>query len=90
MSNIEHELVETLCVIQGREWTGLDDRAIESLLDLPIADLSLDSLERMEFVMQIEERYGIDLDERDVIACKFLRQYAELIRRQIHRADGRV
>jgi acyl carrier protein len=83
MSNIECGLIEVLFSIQGREWAGLDDQAIGTLLDTPINDFALDSLERMDLVMRIEERFGIELDERDVIACKILRDFANLIRRQI-------
>lgn len=83
MSSIECELIEVLFSIQGRQSAGLDDQAIGALLDTPINDFALDSLERMDLVMRIEERFGIDLDERDVIACKILRDFAKLIRRQI-------
>jgi acyl carrier protein len=83
MSNIECGLIEVLFSIQGREWAGLDDQAIGTLLNTPINDFALDSLERMDLVMRSEERFGIDLDERDVIACKILRDFANLIQRQI-------
>lgn len=79
MVDIERKLVELMCATQGRDFSQLDHPTLQALLDLPINDLKLDSLERMEFVMGIEEHYSIELNERDIIACTVLRHYAKLI-----------
>jgi len=83
MFNIEYKLIEILCVLQEKDFNALADVDIQKLLDLPIGEQNLDSLELMDFVMRIEEYYNLDLNERDVIKCKTIRQYKELIESQI-------
>lgn len=81
-SEIERQLIELLLAFQEQEGAEMNDEAMAALLATPIKDFDLDSLERMDFVMRIEDRYDIELDEGEVIACKTLKDYAELIRRQ--------
>jgi acyl carrier protein len=83
ISEIERQLVELLLAFQDQEGDAMNDKAIAALLETPIKDFGLDSLERMDFVMRIEERYDVELDEGEVIACKNLKDFADLIRRQI-------
>jgi acyl carrier protein len=83
MSEIELQLIGLLLAFQEQEGAEINDKAMAALLERPIKDFGLDSLERMDFVMRIEERYDVELDEGEVIACKNLKEFADLIRRQI-------
>jgi acyl carrier protein len=75
-----------LCVEIFREMTGLDiSKAGAALSDeemvvRPIDSFDIDSLETMEFVMAVEERFDIELNEEAVNGCSNLAELIDLVR----------
>ncbi len=53
--------------------------ALSDALHADLSELALDSLERMDLIMQIEDVFHIALDERDVIRCTTLAELAQLV-----------
>ena len=72
------------CVEIFRRTTGLDvsKRGVEmsdsDVLSAPIDSFDIDSLETMEFIMAVEERFNIELNEEAVNRCRNLRELAAL------------
>lgn len=71
------------CVRIFRETTGLDNTprmsmSAEEVLAAPIGSFDMDSLETMEFIMAVEDRFNIELDEEAVNGCRNLRELAAL------------
>lgn len=64
------------CVELFRKATGLDSSergakmTDDEILSTAIDDFNLDSLETMEFIMAVEDRFDIELDEEAVNRCK--------------------
>jgi acyl carrier protein len=64
------------CAKIFREVSGLEDSSIhfnwsdEKLLNEPLEALDVDSLTLLEFVMQVESAYDVELDEEDVNRCQ--------------------
>jgi acyl carrier protein len=54
-----------------------------ALLELPMKELALDSLEKMELVMKIEETFNLVLDEEDVVQCERVSDLVRLIEQSI-------
>lgn len=73
------------CIRLFREKTGLDDtpqrNAItdEVLLSTPIRSFDMDSLDTMEFVMAVEDRFDVLLNEESVNACVTLADFTKLV-----------
>ena len=67
-----------LCVEIFRKSTGLDNRkrgkamSDDDILSAPIDSFDIDSLETMEFIMAVEERFDIELNEEAVNRCSTL------------------
>ena len=71
------------CVRIFRRTTGLDNTSRismsdEDVLSAPINSFDIDSLETMEFIMAVEERFDIELNEEAVNRCENLRELAAL------------
>jgi acyl carrier protein len=72
------------CVEIFRRTTGLDvsrkgaSMSDEDILSAPIDSFDIDSLETMEFIMAVEERFDIELNEEAVNHCRNLRELAAL------------
>ena len=66
--------------LQEAQTARLDDRA---LLAAPIAELNLDSLEKLEFVMKLEDAFAIMLDETAVEKCGTVLDLTVLIGRTL-------
>jgi acyl carrier protein len=73
------------CIEVFREITGLNDSrrggAISDaqILSDPITSFEIDSLETMEFVMGIEERFNVRLEEQAVNRCSNIAELAALV-----------
>ena len=50
----------------------------DDILSAPIRSLDIDSLDTMEFVLAVEERFNIELNEEAVNRCRNLRELAAL------------
>lgn len=72
------------CVRIFRETTGLDvsqegaNLSDDEILARPISAFGIDSLETMEFIMAVEDRFDIMLNEEDVNRCSSLAELAQL------------
>ena len=75
----------SICVRIFKEITGLNNtpegavRRDADILAAPIDSFDIDSLETMEFVMAVEDHFGIELNEEAVNRCDSLAQLAELV-----------
>jgi acyl carrier protein len=73
------------CVRIFRNTTGLDDTRRGStmsdaeVLSAPIDSFGIDSLETMEFIMAVEDRFNIELDEEAVNRCRNVGELVELV-----------
>ena len=73
------------CVRIFRNTTGLDDTRRGStmsdaeVLSAPIDSFGIDSLETMEFIMAVEDRFNIELDEEAVNRCQNVGELVELV-----------
>jgi len=75
----------TACVEIFRRTTGLDTsrRGVamsdEHILSAPIDSFAIDSLETMEFIMAVEDRFNVELNEEAVNACRSIADLAQLV-----------
>jgi acyl carrier protein len=73
------------CIEVFRHITGLNDSrrggAISDarILSDPITSFEIDSLETMEFIMGVEERFDVQLDEEAVNRCSNVAELAALV-----------
>jgi len=49
------------------------------LLDLPLEDLAIDSLGKLELVMELEKTFDLLLDETRIAACRSLGDLVSLV-----------
>jgi acyl carrier protein len=49
------------------------------LLAEPLEAIDVDSLSLLDFVMQVEDAYGVELDEAAVSNCRTIRELAALV-----------
>jgi acyl carrier protein len=74
-----------ICLEVFRETTGLDNSkrgaaaSDEEMMAAPIDSFNIDSLETMEFVMAVEDRFDVLLNEQSVNSCKTLTDFAKLV-----------
>ena len=74
-----------VCAELFREISGLVDSSIyyswsnERLLAKPVKELDVDSLALLEFVMAVENRYNIELDDARVQACRTVGELCALV-----------
>ena len=73
------------CVEIFRKTAGLDRSprgsamSNEDVASAPIDSFDIDSLDTMEFVMAVEDRFGVLLNEEAVNGCKTLADFAKLV-----------
>lgn len=73
------------CIEVFRDITGLNDSrrggviSDARILSDPIDSFEIDSLETMEFVMGVEERFDVQLDEQAVNRCSTIAELAALV-----------
>jgi acyl carrier protein len=51
----------------------------ERLLAEPFETINVDSMTLLDFVMQVEDTYAIELDETAVSECRTLGEFAEIV-----------
>jgi len=56
-----------------------------TILSAPISGLCLDSLDKLEAIMQLEDAFNISFDEGDIENCATMTDLAELIEKTIAR-----
>jgi acyl carrier protein len=80
-----HEPVEQHCARIFRDVIGLAHPAPVStwddarLLAEPLEAFDADSLTLLEFIMQVESAYDVELNEADVNACRTISELAALV-----------
>ena len=77
--------IERGCIEVFKQTTGMkhtasgDAMADAEILAKPIGDFDIDSLETMEFIMGVAERFGVQLDEEAVNRCATISELAALV-----------
>lgn len=69
MNEIQSKIAQIIKKISPDFEIPIEDIHLQAFITKRIEDLGLDSLETMEFIMEIEDHYGIMLDEDMVLAC---------------------
>ena len=59
----------------GNQGTAAD----AATMTLRLSDLGLDSLEKMDLAMQLEDAFAVSLDEEDFLACDTVSDLVRLI-----------
>jgi acyl carrier protein len=83
--DLSPEAIQGNCARIFREMVGLAHTVPVSswddarLLAEPMESLDVDSLTLLEFVMQVESDYGVELDEADVNACRNIGELTALV-----------
>lgn len=73
------------CIEVFRDITGLNDSrrgttiSDAQILSDPITSFEIDSLETMEFIMGVEERFDVELDEQAVNRCSNVGELVALV-----------
>jgi acyl carrier protein len=73
------------CIEIFRDITGMNGSrrgsavSDEQILSDPITSFDIDSLETMEFIMGVEERFDVQLDEEAVNRCSNIAELAALV-----------
>jgi acyl carrier protein len=70
-------IVKELFALKDAEFASKSDSEI---LELGIEDLNLDSLEKMELIMKVEDTFKIMLDEGEVLKCGKIQHLYDLVR----------
>lgn len=77
--------IEIRCTGIFRKAAGLEnapahaDRDDRQIADASFDEFGIDSLTAMEFVMEVETEFGVELDEDAVNECKSVREVAALV-----------
>ena len=86
MSNSTTDAVAKDCAAIFRDLSGLSHAPAVSrmsdgeLLAQPMESFEIDSLTVMEFVMAVEDRFGVELNELAVTRCRTIGDLAGLVR----------
>lgn len=76
---------QRICIEIFKRATGLalssdgDRMPDEEILIKPIGTFDMDSLDAMEFIMSVEDRFSIELDEEKVNGCASLAELVALV-----------
>jgi len=79
------ELLNAACARIFRDVAGLNNSSEhwgwsdQRLLKEPLEALEVDSLTLLEFVMEVETVYGVELDEADVNRCSSVGDLVQLV-----------
>lgn len=78
MTDVEKK---TATIIRGLidQKSGNRDSPTDDTMKLHLSDLGLDSLEKMDLAMQLEDAFGTSLDEEDFLACDTVSDLVRLI-----------
>ena len=84
MNDIEKEIVNELVERYGRG-TNDDDVLLtdDEMLSLPINSIGLDSLDFLELVFELEEKYNVELEEISVTAFPTVGSVVEVIKKKL-------
>lgn len=78
MDDLRMTIAATIAGSLSKMPAPADAAAYEAFASRRVEDLGLDSLDSMELVMNIEDRFGIMLDEDKVIGCETVGDLVQL------------
>lgn len=70
-------IVKELLALKDGDFASKSDR---ETMELEIQGLNLDSLEKMELIMKVEDNFRVMLDEGDVLKCERIEHLYGLVR----------
>lgn len=70
-------IVKELLALKDGDFASKSDR---ETMELEIQGLNLDSLEKMELIMKVEDTFRVMLDEGDVLKCERIEHLYGLVR----------
>jgi acyl carrier protein len=81
INEIEAAILEIFLSLQSGKNVSYPKSSDAAMLMLDLNELGMDSLERMDLIMRIEEKFDIALPESEVLKCKNLSELSWLVRR---------
>jgi len=82
-NEIEAAILEIFLSLQSGRNASYPKSSDAEMLMLDLNELGMDSLERMDLIMRIEERFDVALSESEVLRCKNLSELSKLVRRPV-------
>jgi acyl carrier protein len=70
-------VVKELLALKDADFASKSD---SETMELGIQDLNLDSLEKMELIMKVEDTFKVMLDEGEVLKCEKIQHLYGLVR----------
>ena len=83
INEIEAAILEIFLSLQSGKNASYPKSSDAATLMLDLNELGMDSLERMDLIMRIEEKFDIALPESEVLKCKNLSELSKLVRRTV-------
>ncbi len=62
---------------------GGDPSSDNEIMDFRVSELNIDSLDRMELIMNIENAFDVLLNEDDVLKCDRVSDIVDLVKRTV-------
>lgn len=79
MTDIEKKTAAIVRGLLDQKPGSLGASTAGAAMTLRLSDLGLDSLEKMDLAMQLEDAFGVSLDEEDFLACDTVSDLVRLI-----------
>jgi acyl carrier protein len=83
MTDVRNNAIAIFRRLAALKTDNINGSTDEELLSMNVADLGFDSLERMELVMELENTFGVSLDEEEFFECANLADVLKLIERSV-------
>jgi acyl carrier protein len=82
-TDIEQRTMSIVGALLKRKDEAVVARVDGNLLEVQFSSLDLDSLEKMELIMEIEDAFGVMLDQEDVVECHKVSDLVTVIRNSV-------
>jgi len=83
INEFEAAILEIFLSLQSGKNVSYPKSSDAATLMLDLNELGMDSLERMDLIMRIEEKFEVALPESEVLRCKNLSELSKLVRRSV-------
>jgi len=83
MTDIEVKMISVVDALLRQKVRSGGEFSDGELMDIEIAGLHLDSLEKMELIMEIEDACGVLLDEESVLKCRKIKDLVGLVEQTV-------
>lgn len=80
MNDPQTEFISIVRELLSSKEADFASKSDRETLELGIQDLNLDSLEKMELIMKVEDTFKIMLDEGEVLKCEKIQHLYGLVR----------